>query len=194
MPISKLIISMSVPMMISMFIQALYNVVDSIFVAQICEDALTAVSLAFPLQNIMYAIGVGTGVGVNALVSRSLGEGNIRRAEKAANVQNFLCLVYSVVLALFGIFFSRIYFSAQTDAESIINYGEEYLSLVCIWSMGLFFSQGWEKLLIATGNATPSMISQALGAILNIILDPPFIFWICIFYLNFCIIIICFYM
>ena len=176
MPIGKLIVTMSVPMMISMFIQALYNVVDSIFVAQLCEDALTAVSLAYPLQNIMYAIGVGTGVGINALVSRSLGEGNIRRAEKAANVQIFLGIAYTIVLALFGIFFSRTYFSAQTDVESIIEYGAEYLSIVCIWSLGLFFSQGFEKLLIATGNATPSMIAQALGAILNIVLDPLFIF------------------
>ena len=176
MPIGKLLVTMSVPMMISMLIQALYNVVDSIFVAKLCEDALTAVSLAFPLQNIMIAIGVGTGVGVNALVSRSLGEGNLRRAEKAANVQIFLDLAYTVIAILVGVFFSRTYFTNQTDVQSIIDYGEQYISIVCIWSLGLFLGQGFEKLLIATGNATPSMISQGLGAVLNIILDPVFIF------------------
>ena len=176
MPIGKLLVAMSVPMMISMLIQALYNVVDSIFVARLCEDALTAVSLAFPLQNIMIAVGVGTGVGVNALVSRSLGEGNIRRAEKAANVQIFLDLAYTVIAVLIGIFFARSYFATQTDVESIVDYGEQYISIVCIWSMGLFLGQGFEKLLIATGNATQSMISQGLGAVLNILLDPVFIF------------------
>ena len=176
MPIGKLLVTMSVPMMISMLIQALYNVVDSIFVAKLCEDALTAVSLAFPLQNIMIAIGVGTGVGVNALVSRSLGEGNIRRAEKAANVQIFLDLVYTVIAVIVGLCFARAYFSNQTDVQSIVDYGEQYISIVCIWSLGLFLGQGFEKLLIATGNATQSMISQGLGAVLNIALDPVFIF------------------
>ena len=176
MPVGKLIITMSVPMMISMFIQALYNVVDSIFVAKICEDALTAVSLAYPLQSVMNAVAVGTGVGVNALVSRSLGEGNFRRAEKAANVQIFLGLVYAFCMLLVGLFFARKFYTVQTDVQSIIDYGEQYLSVVCCWSLGLFFSQGFEKLLVATGNSTPSMISQALGAILNIILDPIFIF------------------
>jgi len=176
MPIGKLIVTMSVPMMISMFIQALYNVVDSIFVAKLCEDALTAVSLAFPMQNIMYAVAVGTGVGLNALVSRSLGEGNVRRAEKAANVEIFLGLAYTAILIVIGVFFARTYFTIQTDVTSIADYGEEYLSIVCIWSLGLFYSQGFEKLLIATGRSTPAMIAQALGAIMNIILDPILIF------------------
>lgn len=176
MPIGKLLVTMSLPMMISMFIQALYNVVDSIFVAQLSEDALTAVSLAFPLQNIMVAVAVGTGVGINALVSRSLGEGNLRRAEKAANVQVFLDLVYTLLCVLVGLFFSRSFYSAQTDVQSIVNYGEQYISIVCIWSLGLFMCQGFEKLLIATGNAALSMASQALGAIINIILDPILIF------------------
>ena len=176
MPIGKLLVTMSVPMMISMFIQALYNAVDSMFVARLSEDALTAVSLAFPLQNIMIAVAVGTGVGVNALVSRSLGEGNIRRAEKAANVQILLSLVYTLASVLLGLFFARTYYTNQTDASAIIDLGEQYISIVCIWSLGAYLSQGFEKLLIATGNATPSMISQALGAIVNIILDPIFIF------------------
>lgn len=167
---------MSVPMMISMFIQALYNLVDSMFVAKISEDALTAVSLAFPLQSIMNAIAVGTGVGVNALVSRSLGEGNRVRADKAANVQVFLSLCYAAVFLLVGLTFSRGFYTTQTDVESIINYGEKYVSVVCCFSLGLFLSQNFEKLLVATGNSTPSMISQAAGAVLNIILDPVFIF------------------
>ena len=176
MPIGKLLVTMSVPMMISMFIQALYNAVDSMFVARLSEDALTAVSLALPVQNIMIALAVGTGVGVNALVSRSLGEGNRRRAEKAANVQVFLDLCYALLCVVLGAFFSRRFFQNQTDVESIIDYGAQYVSIITIFSLGMFQAQGLEKLLIATGNATPSMISQALGAILNIILDPIFIF------------------
>ena len=176
MPIGRLLVTMSVPMMISMFIQALYNVVDSMFVARLSEDALTAVSLAFPIQNIMIALAVGTGVGVNALVSRSLGERNHRRAEKAANVQVFLDACYAVICIVLGLLFSRRFFESQTDVESIIEYGAQYVSIVTIFSFGMFQAQGMEKLLIATGNATPSMISQALGAILNIILDPIFIF------------------
>ena len=176
MPIGRLLVTMSVPMMISMFIQALYNVVDSMFVARLSEDALTAVSLAFPIQNVMIALAVGTGVGINALVSRSLGEGNLRRAEKAANVQIFLDVVYALLSILVGLFFARRYFSNQTDVQSIIDYGEQYVTIVCCWSLGMYLAQGWEKLLIATGNATPSMISQALGAVTNIILDPILIF------------------
>ena len=176
MPIGRLLVSMSVPMMISMFIQALYNVVDSMFVARLSEDALTAVSMAFPVQNVMIALAVGTGVGINALVSRSLGEGNRRRAEKAANVQIFLDICYAVLSIVFGALFARKYFTNQTDVASIIDYGEQYVRIICFWALGMFLSQGWEKLLIATGNATPSMISQALGAIVNIILDPILIF------------------
>ena len=176
MPIGRLLVTMSVPMMISMFIQALYNVVDSMFVARLSEDALTAVSMAFPIQNVMIALAVGTGVGVNALVSRSLGEGNLRRAEKAANVQVFLDVCYAVLSVFVGVFFARTYFTNQTDVRSIIDYGEQYVSIICIWSVGMYLAQGWEKLLIATGNATPSMISQALGAVVNIILDPLLIF------------------
>ncbi len=176
MPIGRLLVTMSVPMMISMFIQALYNAVDSMFVARLSEDALTAVSLALPVQNIMIALAVGTGVGVNALVSRSLGEGNRRRAEKAANVQVFIDTVYALLCVVLGLLFSRRFFQSQTDVESIIDYGAQYVSIITIFSFGMFQAQGLEKLLIATGNATPSMISQALGAILNIILDPIFIF------------------
>jgi len=174
-PIGKLLVAMSAPMMISMFIQALYNVVDSMFVARLSEDALTAVSLAFPLQNVITSIAVGTSVGLNALVSRSLGEGNRRRAEKAVNVCLFLSLVYASLTLLLG-FFARQYYAVQTDVERIIDYGTEYVSVVCFLSFGVYLAQGLEKLLIATGNPTQSMIAQGVGAVLNIILDPIFIF------------------
>ena len=176
MPIGRLIAVMSVPMMISMFVQALYNIVDSMFVAFISENALAAVSLAFPVQTVMHALGVGTGVGVSALVSRSLGQGDALMAKKAANVQMFLSALYSVAFLILGLLFSRMFFQMQTDIEEIINYGEEYLSVVCIFSIGLFYGQNLEKLLVAVGLSPRSMISQASGAIINIILDPILIF------------------
>lgn len=176
MPIGRLLLVMSVPMMISMFIQALYNVVDSIFVAKISEDALTAVSLAFPLQNLMSAIAVGTGVGVNALVARSLGERRRDRAEKAANVQVFLSLCYTLVFLLVGLLLARTYYTTQTDVESIVDYGEAYVSIVCCGCIGVFYSQNFEKLLVAVGSSTLSMVSQAAGALINIVLDPVLIF------------------
>lgn len=176
MPIGKLLMVMSVPMMISMFIQALYNVVDSMFVAKISEEALAAVGIAFPLQNVAIAIGVGTGVGITALVPRSLGSGDRETAEKAANVQNFLCICYSLVFVLIGLVFARPYYEMQTDDPAIIEAGVSYLRIVCAVSVGVFFGQGLEKLLVATGYSTLSMICQASGAIINIVLDPVLIF------------------
>ena len=178
MPIGRLLLVMSVPNMISMFVQALYNMVDSMFVARLSEDALTAVSLAFPMQNIMGAIAVGTGVGVNALVSRSLGQGRLERAEKAANVQIFLSACYTMFFAVFGLLFSRAFYSHQTDVQSIIDYGKDYMAIVCVLGVGGFYGQNFEKLLIATGNSTLSMISQASGAVVNIVFDPLLIFGI----------------
>lgn len=178
MPIAKLLAVMSVPMMISMFVQALYNMVDSMFVARISEDALTAVSLAFPMQNIMNAIGVGTGVGTSALVSRSLGSGDRATANRAANVQMLLSACYTVLFAAVGLLFSRSFYTTQTDVQTIIDYGEQYLSINCIFCVGLFYGQNLEKLLVATGNSSQSMISQAAGAVVNIIFDPLLIFGI----------------
>lgn len=178
MPIAPLLIKMSVPMMISMLVQALYNVVDSMFVARISEDALTAVSLAFPIQMIMSSIAVGTGVGTNAFVSRSLGKSDLDSAEKAANAQVFLSVIYTLVFVILGIFAVRPFFAAQTDISSIVDYGTEYLSIVCIFGVGGFFCQNFEKLLIATGKSTESMISQASGAIFNIVFDWLLIFGI----------------
>ena len=180
MPIGRLIVTMSVPMMISMFVQALYNMVDSMFVANISENALTAVTLAFPVQNVMHAIAVGTGVGVSALVSRSLGQRNGAAAQKAANVQIFLSACYWIFFLVVGILFTKMFFRMQTDIEEVIAYGEEYLSIVCIFSVGMFYGQNLEKLLVAVGFSGKSMISQASGAVINIILDPILIFgwWI----------------
>lgn len=176
MSVKKLVITMSLPMMVSMLVQALYNVVDSIFVSKVCEDALTAVSLAFPAQNLMIGFATGTGVGVNALLSRSLGEKNFEKANKIA-AQGVLLAMFSFVLfALFGIFGTRIFFASQVEKGSAIyNYGVDYLSVVCIGSIGLFGQVTMERLMQATGKTTLSMTTQLIGAVTNIILDPFFI-------------------
>ena len=176
MSVKKLVITMSLPMMVSMLVQALYNVVDSIFVSQVCEDALTAVSLAFPAQNLMIGVATGTGVGVNALLSRSLGEKNFEKANKIA-AQGVLLAMFSFVLfALFGLFGTKIFFASQVEEGSAIyNYGVDYLSVVCMASVGLFGQVIMERLMQATGKTTLSMTTQLIGAIANIILDPLFI-------------------
>ncbi len=176
MSVKKLVITMSLPMMVSMLVQALYNVVDSIFVSQVCEDALTAVSLAFPAQNLMIGLATGTGVGVNALLSRSLGEKNFEKANKIG-AQGVLLAMFSFLLfALFGIFGTKIFFASQVEKGSAIyNYGVDYLSVVCIFSVGLFGQVTMERLMQATGKTTLSMVTQLAGAITNIILDPLFI-------------------
>lgn len=176
MPIRKLLISMSLPIMISMLIQALYNVVDSIFVAQINENALTAVSLAFPIQNLIIAIAVGTGVGINSLLSRTLGEKDYKKANRTATNAVFLGVFSYIVFLLFGLFFSRIYFISQTDDPQIIEYGITYLSIICIGSIGTFIQIVFERLLQSTGKTFETMITQGTGAIVNIILDPILIF------------------
>ncbi len=176
MPIKKLLINMSLPMMISMFVQALYNVVDSIFVAQISEKALTAVSMAFPVQNLMSAIGVGTGVGINALLSKSLGEKNFKESNGAANNGIFLGMLSYMIFLIFGLLFTDTYFKTQTNDTQIIAYGTSYLNIICIVSAGIFFQITFERLLQSTGKTFYSMITQGTGAIINIILDPIFIF------------------
>lgn len=176
MPIPKLLISMSLPMIISMIVQALYNVVDSIFVSQISENALTAVSLAFPIQNLMIAVASGTGVGVNALLSRSLGEKNYDQANKAANNSILLALIGFAAFCLFGIFGSRPFFAMQTDNTEIVEYGVQYMTIVCGLSVGLFLQITLERLLQSTGRTFYTMITQGTGAILNIIFDPILIF------------------
>ena len=177
MEINPLLVKLSVPMMISMLVQALYNVVDSVFVSWVSEEALTAVSLAFSLQNMMIA--VGTGVGVNAMLSKSLGEKNQRRANATAENGIFLSLCSFVVFLVIGLTCIKPYFYAQTSDDAIALQGIRYLSVCCIFSLGLFTQTMGEKLLAATGRTQLSMISQLVGAVVNIILDPIFIFGYC---------------
>ena len=178
MPINKLLLSMAVPMMISMLVQALYNVVDSVFVSYVGEDALTAVSLAFPIQNLMISIAVGTSVGVNALLSKSLGEKRQDAANRAADNGLFLALLGTVAFMLFGAFCSGPFFASQTKDPQILRYGTEYLSVVCVFCFGMFFQVMLDKILISTGKTMLTMFTQGLGAIFNIIFDPLFIFGI----------------
>ena len=176
MPIKKLLINMSLPIMISMLVQALYNVVDSIFVAQISENALTAVSLAFPVQNLMIAIAVGTGVGTNALLSRALGEKDFKKVNDLASNAVLLGVFSYVVFSILGLLFSKAYFRFQTNDAQIIEYGVAYLSIICIGSIGKFLQIVFERLLQSTGKTIYTMITQSTGAIINIILDPILIF------------------
>lgn len=177
-PILPLILAMSLPAMMSMLVQALYNVVDSYFVAQVSESALTAVSLVFPIQNLLIAVAVGTGVGLNSLISRRLGERNQKDADSAATHGLLIGLLNWLFFALLGIFFSRTFFTLFTANPEIIAMGESYMSIVCIGSVGCCVSINIEKTLQATGDMIHPMLSQLLGAITNIILDPLFIFGI----------------
>ena len=176
MPVNKLLLNMAVPMMISMLVQALYNVVDSYFVSKLSEDALNAVSLAFPVQNLMIAVTVGTGVGINSLLSRSLGQKNQKKADRVAMNGLLLSLLSCLVFTVLGLTCSRLFFTVQTDITPIIDYGEDYLLIVCGVSVGLFTSVTLDRLLQATGRTFLTMITQAVGAITNIILDPIMIF------------------
>ena len=175
-PVNKLLLSVSLPIMVSMIIQALYNIVDSIFVSKISQEAFTAVSLAFPIQTLMIALGVGTGVGINALLSKSLGERNFDQANKTAKNGLFLCLFNYLIFIIFGLFFTRIFFSAQTSNKEIIDYGVTYMKICSLLSIGCFGQITSERLLQATGKTIYSMYTQSLGAIVNIILDAALIF------------------
>lgn len=176
MPITKLIISMSLPIMASMLVQALYNIVDSVFVAQISENALTAVSMAFPLQNLMIAVSTGTAVGVNALLSRNLGAKNMKQVDHIANHAVFLAAVSYLVFLVIGFVGAEPFFRSQTDIEEIVVYGTEYTQICLCMSMGLFTQVFFERMLQATGKTIYSMVTQLTGAVINIILDPILIF------------------
>ncbi len=186
MPTGQLLVSMSLPMIISMLVQALYNIVDSAFVSRVSEDALTAVSLAFPIQNLMIAIAAGTGVGINSLLSRSLGEKKQKAADRAAGNGILLGIFSALIFVIFGVFFSETYFRMQFSAkdfeenaaqcEAIISMGTDYLKICCIFSFGIFLQIVTERLLQATGMTLYTMFTQGIGAILNIILDPILIF------------------
>ena len=176
MPVGRLIVTMALPMIVSMLIQALYNVVDSMFVSRIHEDALAAVSLAFPVQNLLIGLCTGTGVGVNALLSRSLGQKNYNEANRAAHNGIFLAVLGAIAFFLFGLFGARAFFATQTDNADIVAYGADYLSLVTMLSFGIFGEIILERLLQSTGKTFYTMLTQGTGAILNIIFDPIFIF------------------
>lgn len=179
MPTGRLLVSMSLPMIISMLVQALYNIIDSVFVAQIGEEALAAVSMAFPIQSLMIAVSTGTCVGVNALLSRSLGEKNYEDARLAAVNGIFLSVLSFAAFALFGVFGSRLYFASQTSNPAIIEYGTQYLEVCTIFSFGIFGSIVLERIMQSTGRTIYNMYSQGIGAITNIILDPIMIFGLC---------------
>ncbi|MBP3319611.1 MAG: MATE family efflux transporter [Ruminiclostridium sp.] len=176
MPIGRLLLTMSGPMMISMLIQALYNVVDSMFVSYISEAALTAVSLAYPVQNLMIAVATGTGVGINALLSRNLGEKNFTMANRVAGNAIFLGVVSSILFAVLGVFGSRFYFESQVSDPEIIALGCDYLFWITLFAIGCFGQVLLSRLLQATGQTFYSMVIQIIGAVLNIILDPILIF------------------
>ncbi len=176
MPINKLLITMSLPMMISMLVQALYNVVDSIFVAQINEYALRAVSLAFPIQNLMIGVAVGTSVGVNAFLSKTLGEKEYEKANLIARNGVFIEVISYFVFVLVGILVSKPFFASQTDIPEVQEYGVTYLTLCCVMSLGVFMQVVFERLLQSTGKTFYTMITQGVGAIINLILDPILIF------------------
>ena len=176
MPVNRLLITMALPMMISMLVQALYNIVDSMFVSMISENALTAVSLAFPVQNLMIAIATGTGVGINALLSKSLGEKNFTEANRAANNGVFLAVLSSLAFVIFGLFFTRFFFETQTNIGEIVDYGTQYLAICSVVSFGIFGQITFERLLQATGKTLLTMCTQTTGAIINLILDPIMIF------------------
>lgn len=176
MPIGKLVVTMSLPMMISMLVQALYNVVDSIWVSRVCQDALTGVSLAFPIQNMLIAFASGTGVGINAIVSRSLGAKDTTKANKTASNGMTLSLLSSLLFMVFGLFATELFFKSQGNiSEQTLRYGMDYLSIVCIFSFGAFGQMTCERLMQSTGKTTLSMVCQLTGALINIILDPLFI-------------------
>ena len=175
MPIGKLLYNMALPMIISMMVQALYNVVDSVYVSQVSESAVTALSLAFPVQNMQIGFGVGIAVGVNSLLSKSLGEQNQEAANYAAGNGIFLVIISVVLFMLFGVFGARPYFEMQSTVTETVESGTAYVSICCIFIVGCFTQILGERLLQASGRTVYAMISQITGAVINIILDPIFI-------------------
>lgn len=179
MPINKLMLNMGIPMIISMMLQAVYNIVDSAFVANMegtGELALNALTLAFPVQMLMVAIGIGTGVGVNALLAKNLGQGDTETASKTAGNGVFLMAVIYVIFLLFGLFGTKSYIATQTQNPVILEMATEYLQICCVWSFGILFFSLYEKVLQATGKSMYSTIAQIIGAVVNIILDPIMIY------------------
>ena len=176
MSIPKLLFQVSFPIVVSMFIQSMYNLVDSYYIGKINEEAFTAISIAFPIQNIMIGIAVGTGVGMNSLISRYLGEKNYEKSNRTAETGLALAIIYGIILLILSRFLPRPFLSAQTTDENIIAYGIEYLEIVMGFSMGVFIQIFLERTLQSTGRSIFTMLTQLIGAVLNIILDPIFIF------------------
>lgn len=176
MPENRLLLNMALPMIASMLIQACYNVVDSYFVAQLSQDALNAVSLAFPVQNLMIAVAVGTGVGINALLSRSLGQKDFERANRTAMNGLLLEIISGLVFTVLGLTCARLFYTIQTDIPGIVNYGVDYLTVIAGCSMGIFLSVATERLVQATGRTVYAMVIQGTGSVINLILDPILIF------------------
>ena len=176
MSVNKLLLSMSLPMMISMLVQALYNIVDSIFVSRVNEYALRAVSLAFPIQSLMIAVGVGTAVGINSFLSKTLGEKEFQKADRIAVNGIFIEFLSFLAFALIGIFVSRPFFASQTSIEQVREYGTTYLTICCTASIGVFMQMAFERLLQSTGKTIYAMVTQGAGAVVNLILDPILIF------------------
>ena len=176
MPIGKLLTTMALPMIVSMLVQALYNVVDSIYVSRISESAVTALSLAFPVQNMQIGFGVGIGVGINALLSKSLGEGNQEAANRTAGNGMILMFIITAVFMLFGMFGVRPFYESQSTVVETVEGGIAYTRICCVFVLGSFMQLYAERLLQATGRTVLSMATQATGAIINILLDPVFIF------------------
>ena len=176
MPIGKLLFNMATPMILSMLVQALYNVVDSVYISRYSEDAVTALGLAFPVQNVQIGFAVGIGVGVNSLLSKSLGEGNREKANQVAGNGIFLAAVAAVIFMLFGAFGTSFYYGIQTDDPEILKNGIEYTAICCIFTLGVFYEVLFERMLQATGRTAYTMVTQGVGAVINIVLDPVFIF------------------
>ena len=176
MPVGKLLLNMAVPMILSMLVQAIYNVVDSIYISQYSQDAVTALGLAFPVQNVQIGCAVGIGVGVNSMLSKSLGERDREKANLVAGNGIFLGLAATALFMLFGFFGTKFYYTMQTENAAILKSGIDYTSICCIFTLGIYFEILFERMLQATGRTMHTMITQAVGAIVNIVLDPVFIF------------------
>ena len=176
MPVGKLLVNMAVPMILSMLVQALYNVVDSVYISQYSEKAVTALGLAFPVQNVQIGCAVGIGVGVNSMLSKSLGEGNPEKANMVAGNGIFLALIFSAAIMLFGAFGTNFYYNVQTDDVEILESGIAYTRICCLLTMGIYFEVLFERMLQATGRTFHTMFTQGAGAIINIVMDPILIF------------------
>ena len=176
MPVGKLLANMAVPMILSMLVQALYNVVDSVYISRFSESAVTALGLAFPVQNVQIGLAIGVGVGVNSLLSKSLGEGNRERANLASGNGIFLALIGTAIFVLFGLFGTRPYYQMQGATAEVVESGIAYTSICCIFTAGIYFEILFERMLQSTGRTMHTMITQGVGAVVNIVMDPIFIF------------------